>query len=104
MLAATTARLRYSPGPAGPFAAPTATFARGDFADRPSARCCIAIERGLALCGDNALDLRDWTARDIFAVGERVIAASDSSWRINQIPIARIRRPNHYWCGDNNTS
>jgi len=106
VLAATTARLRYSPGPAGPFTAPTGTFARDDFTDRPSARCCIALERGPALCGDNALDLRagDWTARDIFAADERVIAASDSSWRMTQIPITRIRRTNHYWCGDNITS
>jgi hypothetical protein len=37
-----------------------------------------------------SLDLRagDWTARDIFAEDERVIDASDSSWRIAQIPIA----------------
>jgi len=39
---------------------------------------------GPFLCGDNALDLRagDWTARDIFAADERIIAASGSSWRI----------------------
>ena len=91
VLSATTARLRYSPGAAGPFAAPKGTFgARGDFTlTRPSARCRIVLERGLVLCGDNALDLRagDWTWRDIFAADERVIEASDSSWRITQIPI-----------------
>ena len=61
----------------------------------------LAIDLGRA---GGAYELRagEWTARDISAADESVIAASDSSWRMTQIPIARIGRTNHYWCGDNN--
>ena len=37
------------------------------------------------------LSAGDWTARDIFAVDERVIDVSDSSWCITQIPIAHLK-------------